>query len=55
MSWNEVVQQAKANTAAAPVQPPRVQQLVRQAEELKGLLDELADRMNNNNDVPAPA
>lgn len=54
-TWHEVVQQAVSENAAAAA--PRiagvgVQQLVRQAEELKGLLDELSDRMNNN-DVPA--
>lgn len=52
-TWHEVVRQAVSDNAAAP-RVAGVQQLVRQAEELKGLLDELSDRMNNN-DVPAPA
>ena len=50
-TWHEVVQQAENDNAPAPrgvAAGAHVQQLVRQAEELKGLLDELAERMNNN-------
>ena len=50
-TWHEVVQQAVNDDAPAPRgvgAGAHVQQLVRQAEELKALLDELADRMNNN-------
>ncbi|KAH9029891.1 hypothetical protein EDB84DRAFT_1495575 [Lactarius hengduanensis] len=45
-TWHDVVKQAVSENAAAP-RAAGVQQLVRQAEELKGLLDELADRMSN--------
>ncbi|KAF8266125.1 hypothetical protein EI94DRAFT_1787089 [Lactarius quietus] len=45
-TWHDVVRQAVSENAAAP-RVTGVQQLVRQAEELKGLLDELAVRMNN--------
>ena len=51
-TWHEVVNQAVRENAVAP-RAVGVQQLVRQAEELKGLLDELAHRMNN--DAPTPA
>jgi dihydroorotate dehydrogenase len=52
-TWHEVVRQAVSVNAAAP-RVAGVQQLVRQAEEIKGLLDELSDRMNNT-DIPALA
>ena len=51
MTWHEVVQQAVSDNAPASRgvgAGAHVQQLVQQAEELKGLLDELAERMNNN-------
>ena len=53
-TWHEVVQQAISENAAPALggvgagAGVHAQQLVRQAEELKGLLDELADRMNSN-------
>ncbi|KAH9019983.1 hypothetical protein EDB85DRAFT_2006539 [Lactarius pseudohatsudake] len=51
-TWHDVVKQAVSENAAAP-RAVGVQQLVRQAEELKGLLDELADRMSNDASAPA--
>ncbi|KAI9451744.1 hypothetical protein BJY52DRAFT_1124952 [Lactarius psammicola] len=51
-TWHDVVKQAVSENAAAP-RVAGVQQLVRQAEELKGLLDELAVRMNNGALTPA--
>jgi len=51
-TWHDVVKQAVGENAAAP-RAAGVQQLVRQAEELKGLLDELADRMSNDASAPA--
>ncbi|KAH9022058.1 Dihydroorotate dehydrogenase-domain-containing protein [Lactarius deliciosus] len=51
-TWHDVVKQAVSENAAAP-RVVGVQQLVRQAEELKGLLDELADRMSNDASAPA--
>lgn len=51
-TWHDVVKQAVSDNAAAP-RDAGVQQLVRQAEELKGLLDELADRMSHNTSAPA--
>ena len=51
-TWHDLVKQAVSEKAAAP-RATGVQQLVRQAEELKGLLDELAVRMNNDTSAPA--
>lgn len=51
-TWHDVVKQAVSDNAAAP-RDAGVQQLVRQAEELKGLLDELADRMSHDTSAPA--
>lgn len=51
-TWHDLVKQAVSEKAAAP-RATGVRQLVRQAEELKGLLDELAVRMNNDTSAPA--
>ncbi len=48
-TWNEVVGEAVGEHAQAP-RAKGVQMLVQEAEELKGLLDELADRMNKDDD-----
>jgi len=51
MTWHDVVKQVVGENVAAP-RAVGAQQLVRQAEELKGLLDELVDRMSNDASVP---
>ena len=45
-TWRAVVEQAVHENTASPKGSVGVQQLVRQAEELQGLLNELAERMN---------
>ena len=45
-TWWAVVEQAVRENAAATPERAGVQQLVRQAEELRTLLNELAERMN---------
>jgi dihydroorotate dehydrogenase len=45
-TWQSVVEQAIRENAAAPSETVGVQQLIRQAEELQIILNELAERMN---------
>jgi dihydroorotate dehydrogenase len=45
-TWRAIVEHAVRENAAVPPQRAGVQQLVRQAEELQVLLNELAERMN---------
>jgi dihydroorotate dehydrogenase len=45
-TWRAVVEQAVRENAAAPSESVGVQQLVRQAEKLHAVLDELAERMD---------
>lgn len=45
-TWQSVVEQAIRENAAAPSEKVGVQQLIRQAEELQIVLNELAERMN---------
>jgi dihydroorotate dehydrogenase len=45
-TWRAIVEHAVRENAAVPSQRAGVQQLVRQAEELQVLLNELAERMN---------
>ncbi|KAH9975207.1 dihydroorotate dehydrogenase [Russula compacta] len=53
-TWQTVVEQAVKENAAPPPESVGVQQLVRQAEELRVLLGELEERMTNS-DALAPA
>lgn len=47
-TWQTVVEQAVKENTAPPPESVGVQQLVRQAEELRVLLGELEERMSNN-------
>ena len=52
-TWRAVVEQAVRESAPSSQESEGLQQLVRQAEELQSLLDELSERMNKDALTPA--